>query len=84
MLNGLSLENNRDGSRRNKSGLFTGTQPYSAMVQALPEEVPAPGSSGSIRVTAKPFFCSHNAQLHPTMPAPITAMRVGVLKRRLD
>jgi hypothetical protein len=84
MLRGLSLENSSDGRRLNRSGLFTGTQPYSAMVQALPEDVPAPGSSGSINVTAKPFFCSHNAQLQPTMPAPITAMCVEELKQCLD
>ena len=44
------------------------------MVQALPEEVPDPGFSGSIKITEKPFFCSHSAQLQPTTPAPTTAM----------
>jgi hypothetical protein len=51
------------------------------MVQALPEEVPEPGSSGSISVTLKPFFCSHNAQLQPTIPAPTTAIWVCEFKR---
>ncbi len=51
------------------------------MVQALPEEVPEPGASGSISVTLKPFFCSHNAQLQPTIPAPITAIWVCEFKQ---
>jgi hypothetical protein len=84
MLSGLSEENNSDGRRLNRSGLLTGMQPYSAMVQALPDEVPAPGSSGSIRITSKPLRCSHRAQLRPTTPAPTTAIRVLEFKRILD
>ena len=51
------------------------------MVQALPDEVPEPGGSGSSTVTAKPFFRSHSAQDRPTMPAPTTATSGVVFNR---
>src|SRR4051794_18404500 len=63
-------------------GVATGVTLPRLMIPALPEEVPAPGGSGSTSVTSQPSRGRKSAQLVPTMPAPMTRAVVNSRSRR--
>jgi hypothetical protein len=73
---GLFLLNSSEGSCLIISGDPTGRTAYSAIVPALPDEVPVPGSSGSIKTTSLPALSSLNAIERPMTPPPKTVMSV--------
>ena len=61
------------------SGDPTGRTAYSAIVPALPNEVPVPGTSGSIKTTSLPALSSLNAIERPITPPPKTVMSVFLI-----
>src|SRR3954462_9292704 len=63
-------------------GVATGVTLPRLMIPALPEEVPAPGASGSTSVTSQPSRWRKRAQLVPTMPAPMMRAEVNLPSRR--
>ena len=73
---GLFLLNRSEGSWLITSGDPTGRTAYSAIVPALPNEVPVPGSSGSIKVPYLPAFNILNATERPITPPPKTVISV--------
>src|SRR5689334_3028739 len=72
------------GMSRHRAGVLFGVTAPVTMPPALPKEVAVPGARGSSNVTAWPSRCRCSAHDTPTMPAPMTAMRINRRSSRHD